>query len=83
MLKSEVIDKIIVLMHCIMQNWKKTTVLHIVLSSRLNIGHCVELALFEGKLISYFNFLKMKFLKNLLHFESDSKSRFNSDENWV
>ena len=37
----------------------------------LNLGHCVELAVLEGKL----GFL------NLFHFESESESRFNSDEN--
>ena len=62
-LKYEVIDRY---MYCIRQNYKKCTGLHI-----LNLGHCVELAVLEGK----FGFL------NLFHFESESESRFNSDEN--
>ena len=49
----------------------------------LNIGHCVELTFLEGKLgwflIHVKSFLIRNFLK-LLHFESESESRFNSDE---
>ena len=51
----------------------------------LSRGHCVELAFLEGKLgrflIHVLTFLICSLL-NLLFFESESKSRLNSDENW-
>ena len=79
MLKNEVIDRY---MPCIMQNLKKNAQVCIYSLADLNIGHCIELTFLQGKLG---RFLMITFLKwsvlNLLHFESESESRFNSDEN--
>ena len=47
MFKNEVIDRN---MHCIMQNFKKNAQVSIYSLADLNIGHCVELTFFEGKL---------------------------------
>ena len=47
----------------------------------LHVVHCVELTFLEGKLgrCLMLMFLKWSFI-NLLHFESESEKRFNSDE---
>ena len=73
------------MIHSIMQNYKKqkkNAQVCIYSLANLYIGHCVELTFLEGKLGRYLmlTFLKWSFL-NLLHFESESESRFNSVEN--
>ena len=64
-----------------MQNLKNAQVSLYSLTD-LNICHRVELTFFLGQVgkISYINFLKMKFFKQIA-FVSESKSRFNSNEN--
>ena len=49
MLKNEVIDRY---MHCIMP--KNRAQVNIYSLADLNIGHCVELTFFEGKLGGFF-----------------------------
>ena len=66
-------------MHCVMQNlYKKNAHVSIYSPADLNMGHCVQLTFLKGKLG---RFLILTFFKNLLHFETESERRFNSDEN--
>ena len=51
MFKNEVIDRYI---HYIIQNLKKNAQVSIYPLADLNIGHCVELTFFEGKLGGFF-----------------------------
>ena len=69
-------------MLCIMQNLKKKCKGQHTLSQIKTWVIGVKLTFLEGKLGRFLMlaFLKLKFL-NLLHFESGSESRFNSDEN--
>ena len=50
MFKNEVIDRY---MHCIKQNFKKNAQVSIYTLADLNIGHCVELTFFEGRLVIF------------------------------
>ena len=48
----------------------------------LNIGYCVELTFLEDELGRSFLLTSLKCsFSNLLHFESESESRLNSDKN--
>ena len=59
MCKNEVIDKY---MFCFMQNIKKCTGKHNILLADLNIGHCVKLTFFGGKMGGFFVVNVLKFL---------------------
>lgn len=61
--------------------YEKYTGLHIPPSRSNNSSLCrIELSWGQVWYMSYVNVLKIEIFQNLLHFETESKSRFNSDE---
>ena len=74
MFKSEVIGRYL---HNVIQKKNAQISIYMYFLAYLNIGHCAELTFLDGK---FGRFLILTFFIWILHFESESKSRFNSDE---